>query len=125
VIFQVCASGGLKRESIRGELNESRYRAGIPGSSPQSGSAGEPSSTGPAPAGSVDSCRGRPGAKEGPDCPISINAEPGVHKSDADGAPRASALSRFPVSDRANLSIVVVKLLDDRSKAPLKHVGAR
>jgi hypothetical protein len=50
---QVCASGGLKCESIRGELNESRYRAGIPGSpgsSPQSGSAGEPSSTGPAPA---------------------------------------------------------------------------
>jgi hypothetical protein len=26
VIAQVCASGGLKRESIRGELNESRYR---------------------------------------------------------------------------------------------------
>ena len=47
MIAQVCASGGLKRESIRGELNESRYRAGIPGSpgsSPQSGSAGEPSS---------------------------------------------------------------------------------
>ena len=60
MINQVCASGGLKCESIRGELNESRYRAGIPGSpgsSPQSGSAGEPSSTGPAPAAVLDSAK--------------------------------------------------------------------
>ena len=42
MIAQVCASGGLKRESIRGELNESRCRAGIAGFVAQSGSAGEP-----------------------------------------------------------------------------------